>query len=71
MIKVIRKGMLRRITCSRCNSLLEYDEIMDPYCNDIRYDSNLKASVYTWYINCPECNHKIMVEERVSGGKQE
>lgn len=63
MIKVIRKGDLRRITCCGCNSYLEYDAIQDTFCDDIRYDSKLRKSIYSWYIHCPECHYKIKVKE--------
>lgn len=63
MIKVIRKGDLRRITCYRCNSYLEYDAIDDTFCDSIRYDSELRASIYSWYIRCPVCYSKIKVKE--------
>lgn len=68
MIKVVKEGMLKRVTCSHCNSLLEYDGIQDPFCDDIRYDVNLKTSIYSWYIECPVCSWRIKVEERYSRG---
>jgi DNA-directed RNA polymerase subunit RPC12/RpoP len=68
MIKIIKDNTLKQVMCPRCTSLLEYDGIKDPFCDDIRYDSTLKSSIYSWYINCPKCGHRIKVEERQSRG---
>lgn len=68
MVKVIKTGVLRQITCSHCASLLEYDGIQDPFCDDIRYDSELKTSIYYWYIKCPECGSRVLIEERHTKG---
>ena len=66
MIRIIKNNRLRQTICSRCFSKLEYDHINDSYCDDIQYNSKLKTSVYSWYINCPQCGHKLKVEEKYS-----
>ena len=66
MVKIIKDGGLRQTICSHCISLLEYDHIKDPFCDDIRYDDKRKVSIYSWYIKCPKCGSRIKVEERPS-----
>lgn len=66
MIKVVKDNTTKQAVCSRCISVLEYDSIKDPFCDDIQYNEKLKASIYSWYINCPKCGQKIKVEERLS-----
>ena len=66
MVKLIQDNSVKRTFCSKCCSEIEYDSIQDPFCDDIRYNERLKASVYHWYIKCPKCFTRIKVEERVS-----
>ena len=66
MVKVIQDNTTRRVVCSKCKSQLEYDCIQDPFCDDIKYNQGLRASVYSWYIRCPRCFHRIKVDERYS-----
>ena len=65
MIKVLKDRTIKQVTCPRCRSILEYDFIHDPFCDDIRYDKKKGVSIYSWYINCPKCNQKIKVDERI------
>ena len=67
MVKMIKEGK-KQVICPHCCSTLEYDCIEDPFCDDIKYDTKLRASIYSWYINCPKCEYKIKVEERHSKG---
>lgn len=63
MVKMLKQETLKQVRCCHCLSVLEYDYIEDLFCDDIRYDSSLKSSIYSWYINCPKCGHKIKVKE--------
>ena len=67
MVKMIKEGK-KQVMCPHCCSILEYDCIEDPFCDDIRYNDKLRTSIYSWYINCPKCEHKIKVEERYVKG---
>ena len=64
MVTVIKEAPLKKITCPHCQSLLEYDSVQDSFCDDIRFDEKKKASIYHWYIRCPKCWFKVLVEKR-------
>lgn len=64
MIKLVKDNSIRHVICPKCRSEIEYDCVQDPFCDDIKYNQGLKASVYSWYIRCPKCGHRIKVDER-------
>lgn len=66
MVTLIKDNSKRRTWCAKCHSEIEYDSVQDPFCDDIKYNQRLKASVYSWYIRCPKCCHRIKVDERCS-----
>ena len=63
MVKLIEDNSNKQVVCSHCKSLIEYNCVEDPFCDDIRYDEKKRVSVYSWYIRCPKCNTRIKVKE--------
>ena len=66
MVTCVKDNTIRRTICSKCRSVLEYHCKNDPFCDDIQYNEKLHASIYSWYIKCPQCQAKIKIEERAS-----
>lgn len=64
MIKIIKPGTLREVTCNNCGAVLRYDKTEDVKTENV--GSFLGASVEAYkreqqYIICPQCNNKIVL----------
>lgn len=51
MIRIIKEGNYKRITCETCGAILAYNQTEDVLSNGV--------SCITSYIECPLCGHKI------------
>lgn len=73
MIKIIKPGTLRKVTCNNCGAVLRYDTTEDMKTENV--ESFLGAGVKAYkrqqqYIICPQCEYKIVlnaVSELISG----
>lgn len=64
MIKIIKPGPLRRVTCPSCGALLSYDEREDVQTEtweDYHIDIFQWHQRYTNYILCPQCDEQIVL----------
>lgn len=64
MIKIIKPGTLREITCNNCGAVLRYDTTEDVKTENVK--SFLINSVEAYkreqqYIICPQCKNKIVL----------
>jgi ssDNA-binding Zn-finger/Zn-ribbon topoisomerase 1 len=66
MVTIKKSNEKKQTTCSNCFSIIWYDVVNDPICDDIRYDSKLKVGIYSWHICCPQCHKRIKVIEKYS-----
>lgn len=55
MIKVIKYGKKRRVTCGNCNALLEFEQ------DDIN-TVNMGMNEFKQYIRCPSCGAFVTVK---------
>lgn len=55
MVKVIRYGQKRRITCNYCGALLEFEE------DDLK-TIQTGINEYERMIECPACNESVKVD---------
>jgi transcription elongation factor Elf1 len=61
MIEIIKEGTKNRVECGNCGSLLSYSV------DDIRQEEQYitqRASYIQKYINCTQCNNKIVLESQ-------
>lgn len=58
MIEVIRKGSLKRIECSNCNSALRYDAKEDIQTTEQKHELGTFTKNF---IVCPECGCEIVL----------
>lgn len=64
MIKIIKHGTLREVTCNNCGSVLRYDTTEDIKTEDINSFLANSVGVYKVtqpYIICPQCKNKIVL----------
>lgn len=65
MIKILKPGTLKRVTCDRCGAILSYDESEDVKEEDIgkRFAKNMPSGFEykRKYIICPQCKNKIIL----------
>lgn len=62
MIKILKYGPLRRVTCPWCGSLLSYDEREDVETEtfrDYHIESSTSYEHCEKYILCPSCDERI------------
>lgn len=64
MIKIIKPGTLREVTCNNCGAVLRYDATEDVKTENAK--SFLVNSVEAYkreqqYIICPQCKNKIVL----------
>lgn len=60
MIKIIKPGTLREVTCNNCGAVLRYDTTEDIKTEDVK--TFLANSGRTQqYIVCPQCKNKIVL----------
>ena len=64
MIKIIKPGTLREVTCNNCGAVLRYDKTEDVKTENVK--SFLCNSVEAYkreqqYIICPQCKNKIVL----------
>lgn len=64
MIKIIKHGTLREVTCNNCGAVLRYDTTEDIKTENVK--SFLVNSVEAYkreqqYIICPQCENKIVL----------
>lgn len=64
MIKIIKPGTLREVTCNNCGAVLRYDATEDVKTENV--ESFLCNSVEAYkreqqYIICPQCKNKIVL----------
>lgn len=64
MIKIIKPGTLREVTCNNCGAVLQYDTTEDIKTENVK--SVLANCVKTYkrqqqYIICPQCKNKIVL----------
>lgn len=64
MIKIIKPGTLREVTCNNCGAVLRYDATEDVKTENV--ESFLGDSVGAYkrqqqYIICPQCKNKIVL----------
>lgn len=64
MIKIIKPGTLREVTCNNCGAVLQYDTTEDMKTENVK--SVLANCVKTYnrqqqYIICPQCKNKIVL----------
>lgn len=64
MIKIIKPGTLREVTCNNCGAVLRYDATEDVKTENV--ESFLGDSVEAYkrqqqYIICPQCKNKIVL----------
>ncbi len=59
MIEIIKEGTKNRVECSNCGALLSYS--IDDIKEEKKYITQ-RDSCTQKYINCPQCNNKIVLE---------
>lgn len=64
MIKIIKPGTLRKVTCNNCGAVLRYDATEDMKTENV--ESFIGAGVKAYkrqqqYIICPQCEYKIVL----------
>lgn len=64
MIKIIKPGTLREVTCNNCGAVLRYDTTEDMKTENVK--SFLANCVEAYerqqqYIICPQCKNKIVL----------
>lgn len=64
MIKILKRGTRKEVTCESCDSILSYDEedIVTLETNDVKYYGQFFSKRKESHIVCPVCNKKIILE---------
>jgi hypothetical protein len=62
MIKILKPGTKKEVTCDKCGALLSYDENEDV---ETKYEKDIASTMETYrkpvkYIICPQCKNKIV-----------
>lgn len=64
MIKIIKPGTLRKVTCNNCGAVLRYDTTEDMKTENVKSFLANCVEVYKrqqQYIICPQCKNKIVL----------
>lgn len=66
MIKIIKPGTKREVTCDKCGAVLSYDTSEDVQMENIECRGDTGERMWFKkqrnYIRCPQCEYKIVLE---------
>ena len=66
MIKIIKPGTKREVTCDKCGAVLSYDSSEDVQTEYIKCQDDTGEQMWFKkprnYIRCPQCEYKIVLE---------
>lgn len=65
MIKIIKPGTLREVTCNNCGAVLQYDTTEDMKTENLKFFHANCVEAYKGqqqYIICPQCKNKIVLK---------
>ena len=62
MIKIIKPGTLREVTCNNCGAVLRYDTTEDIKTENVESFLTNSYKRQQQYIICPQCENKIVLK---------